>query len=233
MKDPVHELDYVRYLERRLADAQGARKTVRTEIHIEIAVARLLAERGYHTISVDQIAETAGLAHGTFYRYFSSKSEVVAKTLSDYFDFVRATRPAIPRGTSTYDAIYIANLHYVRCFQRNVGLMKCHFHVKDQEEVIAEVGRRADEGMVARIIRSYQRRRDCDAAELARLRLSAYGLVGMVDELLVKIYGQTNPPLVEYADQPEMVATVLSELWFNSLYGNPGQKTAVISGLAP
>lgn len=223
----MHELDYVLYLEKRLADAQGARKIVRTEIQIEIAAARLLAERGYHTISVDQIAETAGLAHGTFYRYFSSKSAVVAKTLSDYFDFVRATRPAIPRGASAHDAIYIANLHYVRCFQRNVGLMKCHFHVKDQEEMIAQVGRRADEGMVARIIRSYQRRNACDAAELAHLRLSAYGLVGMVDELLVKIYGQSNPPLAEYADQPEVVAATLSQLWFNSLYGNPAETRTV------
>lgn len=216
-------LDYVLYLEQRLADARGERKTVRTELQIELATARLLAERGYHTISVDLIAETAGLAHGTFYRYFTSKSEVVAKTLSDYFAFVRATRPAIPRSASTYDAIYIANLHYVRCFRQNVGLMKCHFHVKDEEEVIAQVGRRADEGMVARIIRSYQRRHSCDAAELARLRLSAYGLVGMVDELLVKVYGQSNPPLAEYSGQPEMIAATLSQLWYNSLYANTGR----------
>ncbi|HWK65717.1 MAG TPA: TetR/AcrR family transcriptional regulator [Rhizobiaceae bacterium] len=229
----MHELDYVRYLERRLAEARGARKTVRTEIKIEIAAARLLAERGYHKISVDQIAETAGLAHGTIYRYFSSKSELVAKTLSDYFDFVRATRPVIPRDASTYEAIYIANLHYVRCFQRNVGLMKCHFHVKDQEEVIAEVGRRANERMVARVIRNHQRRHDCDAVELSRFRLSVYGLVGMVDELLVKIYGQTNPPLAEYADQPELVATILSELWFNSLYGNSSPAQARPAAINP
>jgi AcrR family transcriptional regulator len=215
-------LDYVQYLEQRLVEAQGERKTVRTELQIELATARLLAGRSYHSISVDLIAETAGLAHGTFYRYFGSRREVVAKTLSDYFDFVRATKPAIPKGTSTYEAIYIANLHYIRCFRQNVGLMKC-FQAKDEEELIAEVSRRADEGIVTRIIRSYQRRHSCDAAELARLRLSAYGLVGMVDELLGKIYGQSNPPLAEYSDQPEMVAATLSELWYNALYANAGR----------
>lgn len=225
-------LDYVQHLEQRLVEAQGERKTVRTELQIELATARLLAARSYHAISVDLIAETAGLAHGTFYRYFGSRPEVVAKTLSDYFDFVRATRPAIPKGASTYEAIYVANLHYIRCFKQNVGLMKC-FQAKDEEEAIAEVSRRADEGIVTRIIRSYQKRNSCDAAELARLRLSAYGLVGMVDELLGKIYGQSNPPLAEYSDQPEMVAATLSELWYNALYANAGRSSDEAETAAP
>ena len=39
---------------------------------------RVFARDGYHTSSVGDIAEEAGVAHGLLYHYFSSKEEVLA-----------------------------------------------------------------------------------------------------------------------------------------------------------
>ncbi|MEO4000359.1 TetR/AcrR family transcriptional regulator [Mesorhizobium sp. CAU 1732] len=210
--------DYVEFLEQKLAEAGNARKTTRTELQIEIATATLLRSKAYHSISVNMIAEQANLAHGTFYRYFAGKRDVVAKTLADYFEFVRTTRPAVPPGASDLEAIEIGNRNYVRCFRQNVGLMRCHFHLKDEDDLIAQVGRDADKGMSERIIRRIRRGRIVSDAELPELRLRTYCLISMVDELLLKIYGQTNPPLAEFADDPDMVASTVSRLWHAALY---------------
>ena len=215
--------DYVGYLERRLAEASGQKKTVRTEMQLELATARLLGDKAFHAISVDMIAESAGLAHGTFYRYFAGKREVVAKTLADYLDFIPTVRPAVPRDASAFDAIYTANLNYIHCFRQNVGLMKCLFHVKDEDPLIAAVSRRADEKLFNRVIRSYRSRTGDEDVDLVWLRLTTYCLIGMVDELLLKIYGQTNPPLAEFADDAETVARILTDLWVKALYEDASQ----------
>ena len=212
--------DYVEFLEQKLANARNDRKTVRTELQIEIATATLLRTKAYHSISVDMIAEQAKLAHGTFYRYFAGKREVVAKTLTDYFEFVRDARPPVPRDASDLEAIEIGNRHYIYCFRQNVGLMRCHFHLKDEDEMIAQVGRLADRGMSERMIRRLRRSVQIDDDDLPELRLRTYCLISMVDELLLKIYGRTNPPLVEFADDPDMVASTVSRLWYAALYAD-------------
>ncbi len=213
----MSEHDYVAYLEGKLADARDARKTTRTELQIEIAVASLLKEKTFHAISVDMITERARVAHGTFYRYFPGKHELVAKTMSDYFEFVRATRPRFARETGDFDAISVSNRHYVRCFRANVGLMRCHFHLKDEDDKIAAVGRLADRGLSDRIIRRIERRGPVPESARRELRLMTHGLIGMVDELLLKVYGRANPPLAEFAEDPDLVADTLTRLWHASL----------------
>jgi len=209
--------NYVDYLEKKLFEARDARKTVRTELQIEIAMASLLRAKAYHTISVDMITDRARIAHGTFYRYFSDKRELVAKTLSDYFDFVRTTRPRNSPETSDYEAISIGNRHYVRCFRENVGLMRCHFHLKDEDDLVADVARRADRQMSDRSIRRVLRKGPLTEDELHELRLTTYALISMVDELLLKVYGQMDPPLADLADRPDVVADTLTRLWHAAL----------------
>ncbi|HEX9681692.1 MAG TPA: TetR/AcrR family transcriptional regulator [Acidimicrobiales bacterium] len=48
----------------------------RTREKLLDAGARVLPARGYHETRVDDIAETAGVSHGSFYRYFDSKDDL-------------------------------------------------------------------------------------------------------------------------------------------------------------
>lgn len=209
--------NYVEYLQARLIEAQGDKKPKRTELQIEIATASLLNERGYHAISIDLITERAKMAHGTFYRYFAGKREAVAKTIESYFDFVKATRPRI-HGISDQEAVKLGNRHYVRCFRENVGIMRCLFQLKDEDDGIAEVGRRADRVMSDRIIARLERLHAIPAGARPELRLRTYALTGMVDELLLKVYGRVDPPLGEFADEPDLVADTLTQLWNSALH---------------
>lgn len=45
------------------------------------AAARLFRERGFADVSVREVMEAAGLTHGGFYGHFSSKDELIARTL--------------------------------------------------------------------------------------------------------------------------------------------------------
>jgi AcrR family transcriptional regulator len=50
------------------------------------ATAQLLVEGGYHNLSTNRIAETAGVSIGSLYQYFSNKEAVVAAVVEEFAD---------------------------------------------------------------------------------------------------------------------------------------------------
>src|SRR5271154_3628024 len=63
--------------------AKGHRKNVRLRI-VESA-RRLFNRRGFDNVSLKQIMGDAGLTHGGFYSYFSSKSDLYVEVLGCFF----------------------------------------------------------------------------------------------------------------------------------------------------
>ncbi|HEV2778361.1 MAG TPA: TetR/AcrR family transcriptional regulator [Actinophytocola sp.] len=45
------------------------------------AAARVFAERGYHEAGIADIATDLGIGHGTFYRYFKNKKDIVSQAV--------------------------------------------------------------------------------------------------------------------------------------------------------
>lgn len=54
-------------------------KTARTRASIVDNAMRLFAERGFDSVTVDEITQAAGVAKGTFYSYFSVKSDIIVE----------------------------------------------------------------------------------------------------------------------------------------------------------
>ncbi len=46
----------------------------------------LFCENGYHKVTTNQIAKTAGLSIGTLYEYFENKESILLEILEQYFD---------------------------------------------------------------------------------------------------------------------------------------------------
>ncbi|MFG3258949.1 TetR family transcriptional regulator [Streptomyces sp. NPDC048172] len=75
--------------------AQRKRQLVAGEL--TEAALRLLAEKGFDAVTIDEIVATAGVSRRTFFRYFASKEDVVVQFLADMGDGIRAAladRPA-------------------------------------------------------------------------------------------------------------------------------------------
>lgn len=61
---------------------------------------RLIAERGYEQISVEEITRTAGIAKGTFYNYFKKKEDLIRALYHAHFAVLNDRIPALAEGAA-------------------------------------------------------------------------------------------------------------------------------------
>ncbi|MFF4160271.1 TetR family transcriptional regulator [Streptomyces sp. NPDC001678] len=90
--------------------AQRKRQLVADEL--TEAALQLLALKGFDTVTIDEIAATAGVSKRTFFRYFASKEDVVVQFLADMGTDMRtelAARPAEePPSVALRHAVWVA-----------------------------------------------------------------------------------------------------------------------------
>jgi AcrR family transcriptional regulator len=82
------------------------RKKLETRQALEQAALRLFGERGYEQTTVEDIAEAADVAVRTFFRYFSSKQDVLfGEVVTDRVRRLRSELAGRPRSEDPLDAI--------------------------------------------------------------------------------------------------------------------------------
>lgn len=216
----MRDLRYSTFLAERLAAAADARKVERTRIKLEIAAAELLNEGTYRDLTVTAITKRAGSAYGTFYRYYPSKREVALAVLQGFMGAIRLMRPPGPRPTEPFGRIFRATLNYVHVYRHNVGLLHCLLVVKHEDEAFATIGRQSDEGLARRVLDSADRHGlVLPFPDRERALLAVYGMMSLIDELLRKIYGASEPVVASFAADPVAVAETIATLWYRGLYG--------------
>ena len=87
---------------RREANKQATRAGLRQ------AAERLFAEHGFEATTVAQIAETAGVAERTFYRYFESKEDLLAERAITWIGLLGEAIRARPAAETPYQAVAVA-----------------------------------------------------------------------------------------------------------------------------
>jgi AcrR family transcriptional regulator len=89
-----------------------------------VAAARLVFERdGFVGARITDIADNAGLAHGSFYSHFRTKEDALAAVLTEVADEMLSPGPEFPDARDPAAAIEAANLAYLHAYQRNAALM--------------------------------------------------------------------------------------------------------------
>ncbi|WP_019013834.1 TetR/AcrR family transcriptional regulator [Elioraea tepidiphila] len=202
----------------RLALAADEPKTVRTRLRLMGAVAALLEEGGLHDLRVADCAARAGLAHGTFYRYWPDRSAAARDVLGDFMATVRARRPVSAPGTALYPRIVAANRYYVRVYRANAGLMRCLMQLGNVEAEFARIGQEANLALAARVVRAWERADPAlDLPPHERIA-RALACIAMVEGVLRDLY--VRPALAPLASMGEdEVADMLSTAWFRILFG--------------
>ncbi len=115
-----------------------ARKTKRKVEILRIA-ANLFAEKSYHDVTMDEIAQKAGIAKGTIYLYFKSKEKLYLEILEDSYQVIEAIlEKEIARNDETPEKLrkilliifdfYLKNIDILRILTRDeTHLIKEHY----------------------------------------------------------------------------------------------------------
>ena len=135
-----------------------------------VAAARRVFERdGYSGARVADIASGAGVAHGSFYTYFSSKQDAFLAVMRDVGAQFREAIAGPPgevrgrggRGESPYQALDASNRRYLDAYRANSVIWALAEQVATTDPEIHEIrlrGRRQHVARVAATIRRWQDR---------------------------------------------------------------------------
>jgi mycofactocin system transcriptional regulator len=89
----------------------GRRRST-TQDHITDVALDLFARRGFDEVSVDDVANAAGIARRTLFRYYSSKNAIPWGDFDAYLDHMRDLLDAMPSDVAVSDALRSALLAF-------------------------------------------------------------------------------------------------------------------------
>ncbi|MGH3391631.1 MAG: TetR/AcrR family transcriptional regulator [Actinomadura sp.] len=185
----------------------------RTRAALIQAGREIFEEVGFADARIDDVADRAGVSHGTFYTYFDSKSalfrEVAGAVIGEMFT---ATRVGHTVPDDPYARIEATNRAYLRAWGRNARLL----HVLDQlatgDDEFRQLLLELREVFISRIVGSLRRLQDGGLADKdLPPRLTAIALGAMVQN-----FAHVWLDLGEDAGEDEAVDT-LTRLWANAI----------------
>lgn len=215
------------------ADAERNRRAL-------VAAARQVFERdGYVAARITDIAEAAGVAHGSFYSHFPGKQDVLAAVLAEVEEEMlhpdqslgppigpTTPGPTSPDPTSPDPAepdpaepdpvatIAAANLAYLEAYRRNARLMALLEQVAAVDEKFRRIRLQRTEAFLARNARAIRRLQQAGLADQALdPDLAALALSTMVSRSAYAAFVLGAPRPV---DVTELAAT-LTRLWVSGL----------------
>lgn len=115
MTDGQMDAQHETQVDGRTARASKKRENRRREILS--AARRVFGEQGYHRTSISDLIHAAGIARGTFYLYFESKSAVFVELLDELLGELRASIV----GVDTTESAAPVELQLVTTIQRLLG----------------------------------------------------------------------------------------------------------------
>jgi AcrR family transcriptional regulator len=185
---------------------------IETRRSILAAARQLFASEGFHRTSVPSIVQAAGVGHGTFYEYFTSRSDVLVALSHDVLN--GDPQPALE---SVYDrAEWIRTYvhHYLSRYVANLEMSKIW------SEAIAfdlEIGlaRRALRAPHLIRIREFLGTLDDPAFDI---EIAANSLLAGLEHFAFEWFAQGDGPGCEFGDIDAAAATV-SQLWIGALLG--------------
>lgn len=206
-------------LEERLAAAAAESKPVRTRLLLMARTSELLAERGFHGLRVADCVARAGLAHGTFYRYWPDLVAATRDVLADFLATTRTRRPPSAPEATLYARIRLANHFYAEIYRLNPMLMRCLVDLAHVQPEFARVAQVANLRLAQRVVRAWERADPTAAMLLPELRLArALACIAMVDGMLKELF-LCNPELPLSTLSAGAVADMLSQAWYRILLG--------------
>lgn len=180
-----------------------------------LKAARVVFERdGYLLARVADIAAEAGVAHGSFYNYFTSKNDVFRAVMQSALDniYSSGTTPMVDKRLSQRERIDLANRQFIEVYRQNTALMALFEQAATIDDELRALRLAIRQRAISRVQRSIERlqQEGCARADLDPATAAA-ALVGMVNFTVYfwLVMGE------EY-DESTLVCT-LNDLWASAL----------------
>jgi AcrR family transcriptional regulator len=191
-----------------------------------LAAARRVFERdGFVTARITDIADEAGLAHGSFYSHFQSKEDALAAVLGEVEEEMLHPGPSLAgnlgadaeTGADPVAAIRAANLAYLEAYRRNARLMALLEQVATVDERFAALRLERSDAFLARNARAIRRLQRAGLADPALdPGLASLALSTMVSRSAYVAFALGREPAGLQA-----LADTLTRLWVNALRLTP------------
>src|SRR6266851_1036593 len=187
-----------------------------------LAAARRVFERdGFVTARITDIADEAGLAHGSFYSHFRNKEDALAAVLAGVGEEMLHPGPSLAEsgpahtgaGPDPVAVIHAANVAYLEAYRRNARLMALMEQVATVDERFAALRLERSEAFLARNARAIRRLQRAGLADPALdPDLASLALSTMVSRSAYAAFAMGRPPA-----SVKRLAATLTRLWANAL----------------
>ncbi len=163
-------------------------KRLKTRLRIEDAATRLVDERGFADVTVEEICDAAGISRRTFFNYFDSKDSAVLGAPSHEF-------------TEEQKSTFL-NTPTDSVFRLVVDLVKDHLVGQHVDNVITERRRRISGDA------------DAAAASLSRKRAKSNEILGLITERLHQDPDLQLMPSVTAETEAILIASAMREAFW-------------------
>jgi len=188
-----------------------------------LAAARRVFERdGFVTARITDIADEAGLAHGSFYSHFRSKEDALAAVFGEVGEEMLHPGPSLAgtgqaaeeeADSNPVAVIHAANVAYLQAYRRNARLMALMEQVATVDERFAALRLERSDAFLARNARAIRRLQRAGLADPALdPDLASLALSTMVSHSAYAAFAVDRRPV-----SVERLAATLTRLWANAL----------------
>lgn len=196
------------------AASEPSPRAKRTRAQLLAAAQRVFERDGYLDARVADIAAEAGVSHGSFYTYFTSKNDVFRAVMQSALDNVYASgaAPIEDKNLGQRERIDLANRQFIEVYREHTALMALFEQASTIDPEVRALRLAIRERAILRVRKSIERlqregaaNRDIDA------HTTAASLIGMVNFTVYfwLVMGE------EY-DEATLLRT-LNELWASAI----------------
>jgi len=202
----------------RVRRGQETREARRAQI-LESAL-RVFAEKGYHSASVTDLVDAAGVARGTFYLYFDSKEAIFLELLDDLWSHLRANLVGVDlaRGAASMEGqLHAIVVRLLRTLVDNRRLTRIIF--REAVGLHATVDDRLkafDDELHGWVARSLALGAALGAVRAVDAELGATAIVGSLREVVYRYVVRSDDPI-----DLDAVATALLDHHLRGLLPRP------------
>lgn len=146
-----------RTAEGREAPPQG-RRARSSRLALVDAAIEVFDAHDFADATIDQITAAAGLSHGSFYTYFSSKEDVLRSAVSElHRRQLLEDEPRLPPTASIRQRIDATNRRFVETYARHARLLASFEQLAARDDVTADLRRETRFGYIHRTVASITR----------------------------------------------------------------------------